>query len=220
MGKDPAFLFYPGDYVGGTMGMSFEEKGAYMDLLMMQFNRGHMTTRMIGQAVGQLWDKVQVKFVQDRDGLWYNERLELEQEKRKSFVSSRNNNLLGKNQYTKQPEKKIGHMEGHTTSHMEDRNEDENEDEKETKKANQKKHKHGQYKHVLLTEDEYQRLSDEWGIEVLLQEIKNMDEGIEMKGYKYKNHNLALRKWNKNGHSKNTETVEEEYQRKYGGLND
>jgi len=88
------------------------------------------------------------------------------------------------------------------------------------KKSKPSKHKHGQYKHVLLTEDEYQRLSDEWGIEVLLHEIKNMDEGIEMKGYKYKNHNLALRKWHKNEHGKNTETVEEEYQRKYGGLND
>ena len=46
MGKDPAFLFYPNDYIGGTMGMTFEEKGAYMDVLMMQFNRGHMTEHM------------------------------------------------------------------------------------------------------------------------------------------------------------------------------
>jgi hypothetical protein len=48
MSKDPAFLFYPNDYIGGTMGMTFEEKGAYMELLMLQFNRGHMTTHMIG----------------------------------------------------------------------------------------------------------------------------------------------------------------------------
>jgi len=26
MSKDPAFLFYPNDYIGGTMGMTFEEK--------------------------------------------------------------------------------------------------------------------------------------------------------------------------------------------------
>ena len=44
MGKDPAFLFYPGDYLSGTMGMTFEEKGAYVELLMMQFNRGHVTS--------------------------------------------------------------------------------------------------------------------------------------------------------------------------------
>jgi len=38
MAKDPAFLFYPNDYIGGTMGMTFEEKGAYIELLMLQFN--------------------------------------------------------------------------------------------------------------------------------------------------------------------------------------
>jgi len=128
LGKDPAFLFYPGDYIGGTMGMTFEEKGAYMDLLMMQFNRGHMTTDMIGQTVGQLWDKIQVKFIQDDKGLWYNERLDLEKSKRKSFVSSRKNNLLGSNQYTKKIKKNIGHTDGHMSNHMEDKNKDINKD--------------------------------------------------------------------------------------------
>lgn len=124
MGKDPAFLFYPNDYIGGTMGMTFEEKGAYMDLLMMQFNRGHMTEHMIGQTVGQLWDNIKDKFIQDEKGLWYNERLELEKEKRKAFTKSRRNNLTGKNQYSK----KTGHKRGHMTEHMENENENENKD--------------------------------------------------------------------------------------------
>ena len=123
MAKDPAFLFYPNDYIGGTMGMTFEEKGAYMELLMMQFNRGHMTSHMIGQTIGQLWDKVQDKFIQDEKGLWYNNRLEEEKNKRKSFTQSRRNNISGNNQYTKKQEKKVGYM----TSHMEDVNEDVNE---------------------------------------------------------------------------------------------
>lgn len=114
MAKDPAFLFYPGDYIGGTMGMTFEEKGAYMELLMLQFNRGHMTKHMIGQTVGQLWDSIKVKFEVDNDGLYYNVRLEEEKEKRKAFTQSRRNNKEGKNQYSNK---------GHTTSHMEDVNE-------------------------------------------------------------------------------------------------
>ena len=125
MAKDPAFLFYPNDYIGGTMGMTFEEKGAYIELLMMQFNRGHMTSHMIGQTVGQLWVKLQDKFVQDENGLWYNVRLELEQKKRKEFTFSRKNNLEGKNQYSKK-EKKEGHTDGHMTSHMENENRNEN----------------------------------------------------------------------------------------------
>lgn len=114
--KDPAFLFYPGDWLGGTIGMTFEEKGAYLELLMVQFNRGHMTDHMCGQVVGQLWDKVKCKFQQDSDGLWFNERLDIEKQRRKRFVESRKNNKEGKNQFDKS---------GHMTSHMENRNRNE-----------------------------------------------------------------------------------------------
>jgi len=116
MAKDPAFLFYPNDYIGGTMGMTFEEKGAYIEILMLQFNRGHMTSHMIGQLVGQLWESIKCKFVQDEEGLWYNIRLDQEKDKRMSFTQSRRNNIKGLNQHT------IGHM----TSHMENENEDVN----------------------------------------------------------------------------------------------
>jgi len=120
MAKDPAFLFYPNDYIGGTMGMTFEEKGAYIELLMLQFNRGHMTSHMVGQTVGQLWDKIKDKFEIDVNGLYYNVRLEQEKENRKSFSNSRRNNLSGKNQYSNKDKKGLGHM----TSHMEDVNKD------------------------------------------------------------------------------------------------
>ncbi|MCK5614185.1 hypothetical protein KAR91_70625 [Candidatus Pacearchaeota archaeon] len=126
MAKDPAFLFYPGDWIGGTMGMTFEEKGAYMEILMMQFNRGHMTSHMIGLVIGQLWDNIKDKFEVDEKGLYYNARLDLEKENRKKFTASRRNNLSGKNQYSK-PIEKSGHM----TSHMEDVNKDEDKDKKE-----------------------------------------------------------------------------------------
>ena len=116
MAKDPAFLFYPNDWIGGTMGMKKEKKGAYMELLMLQFNRGHMNAHMIGQIVGQIWDGIKDKFIQDDEGNWYNDRLEVEKNKRKEFTISRRNNLSGNNQYTKKG--------GHMTTHME--NEDVN----------------------------------------------------------------------------------------------
>lgn len=122
MGKDPAFLFYPNDWIGGTMGMTFEEKGAYMEVLMMQFNRGHMTEHMISQTIGHLWVNIKVKFMQDEEGLWYNDRLDIEKERRKNYVKSRNNNKLGKNKDGKSKSKEDGHM----TSHMENENEDYN----------------------------------------------------------------------------------------------
>lgn len=129
MTKSPAFLFYPGDWLGGTLGMTLEEKGAYMELLILQFNRGHMTSHMIGQVIGQNWVNIKCKFSIDSDGLFYNKRLDIEKEKRKMYVESRNNNRSGENQHTKKIKKqahKTKDIKGHMTSHMENENENEN----------------------------------------------------------------------------------------------
>lgn len=93
--KDPAFLFYPNDYIGGTMGMTFEEKGAYIELLMLQFNVGHMSDKLIHQLVGDIWSNVCHKFKKDDEGLWFNERLEYEQTRRNRYTESRKNNRCG-----------------------------------------------------------------------------------------------------------------------------
>jgi len=119
--KDPAFLFYPNDYIGGTLGMTLEQKGAYIELLMAQFNRGHMTKDMIGQVLGQksdLWIILEDKFKIDSENKYFNERLEIEQNKRKDYTDSRRNNKSGNNQYTKKEVKINGHM----IPHMENRN--------------------------------------------------------------------------------------------------
>lgn len=123
MAKDPAFLFYPGDWLGGTMHLDFECKGAYMELLMMQFQRGHMTIDMIRHVLGHkfdhIWPSVKDKFKTDGNFFW-NERLLVEKEKRIKYTDSRKKNKEGKNQHSK----KLGHM----TSHMENVNENRNTD--------------------------------------------------------------------------------------------
>jgi DNA-binding transcriptional MocR family regulator len=60
------------------------------------------------------------------------------------------------------------------------------------KKENTKR-KYGEYKNVLLTDDEYNRLKNDYNNYEEL--IRFLDEYIEMKGYKAKSHNLAIRKW-------------------------
>jgi hypothetical protein len=57
------------------------------------------------------------------------------------------------------------------------------------------KHKYGEYKHVLLTDVEYEKLCKEYGQDIADKSITYLDEAIEMKGYKYKSHYLAIRKW-------------------------
>lgn len=99
MAKDPAFLFYPGDWLGGTMGYSRHEKGAYIDLLMCQFNNGHMDSHMVLTILGEkdyneLWEnKLKRKFKVDSDGKFYNEKLEYEMVRRKNYTDSRKKNL-------------------------------------------------------------------------------------------------------------------------------
>lgn len=65
----------------------------------------------------------------------------------------------------------------------------------ENKSAKQVKHKYGEYQHILLTDDELDRLKKDFGETDTQKAIKLLDEAIEMKGYKYKSHNLAIRKW-------------------------
>lgn len=108
MAKDPAFLFYPGDWLQGTMGMTFEEKGAYFELLIFQFNNGKFTKASAKQVLSicsaSVFDKVLQKF--DTDGTFFwKQRLTDEIERRKKFSESRKNNAKGLKKPTSSPKK-------------------------------------------------------------------------------------------------------------------
>lgn len=93
--KNPAVLWYPGDYLVGTMGMTWEEKGRYVELLNLQHQKGHLN---IERLMPDCPKEVLAKFVQDEDGLWYNIRMEEEQLKRSKYVASRRSNLTKKSE--------------------------------------------------------------------------------------------------------------------------
>lgn len=57
-----------------------------------------------------------------------------------------------------------------------------------------RKHKYGEYQHVLLTEKEHTHLVELYGSS-LDEHIKILDEYIETSGKSYKNHSLVLQKW-------------------------
>lgn len=57
-----------------------------------------------------------------------------------------------------------------------------------------RKHKYGEYQHVLLTDAEHTHLVELYGSS-LDEHIKILDEYIETSGKNYKNHSLALQKW-------------------------
>lgn len=57
------------------------------------------------------------------------------------------------------------------------------------------KHKHGEFKNVLLTDEELQKLTAEYGDILTLEAITFLDEYIEEKPYKSKSHYLAIKRW-------------------------
>lgn len=63
------------------------------------------------------------------------------------------------------------------------------------KESKEKKNTHGEYMHVRLTDDEFEKLKADYGEADTLEAVKLLDEYIEMKGYKANSHYLALRKW-------------------------
>jgi uncharacterized phage protein (TIGR02220 family) len=103
--KDPAFLFYSNDFLTGTLIMPFDERGKYITLLCYQHQNGRMNEETIRLLVGSISDNLKSKFKQDSNGLFYNERLESEIEKRTKFIESRTNNgkLGGRPKETKKP---------------------------------------------------------------------------------------------------------------------
>lgn len=101
MAKDPAFLFYPGDFNTGTQFFSDEQVGKYVRLLMAQHQHGHLSENQV-LIICKSYDKdVMNKFVKDKDGLWFNERLESEIVKRKEYSVSRSKNRTSKSNISK-----------------------------------------------------------------------------------------------------------------------
>ena len=76
-------------------------------------------------------------------------------------------------------------------------NVNENVNEKESKRKNppSPKHQHGEYRNVLLTDDELNKLKSEFGESRTEEAIRYLDEYIADKSYKSKNHYLAMRRW-------------------------
>lgn len=90
--KDPAFLFYPQDFLVGTMTMTFEDRGKYITILSVMHQQGKLNEETIRFLIGSFSDMLRLKFKQDENGLFFNERLFSEIEKRNNFIESRTNN--------------------------------------------------------------------------------------------------------------------------------
>lgn len=87
--KDPAFLFYPSDFLTGTMLMSDEQVGKYIRIMCLQHQMGHLSKADMIQICGEKDEKIFNKFLVDKQGFYYNKRLEEEVDRRKEYSKSR-----------------------------------------------------------------------------------------------------------------------------------
>lgn len=204
--KDPAFLFYSNDFLSGTILMSDEDVGKYIRLLCLQHQKGHLKEKDMLSICKTFNEDIFSKFKKDEEGNYYNERLEYEANKRKAYSESRRNNRKKKEETETYEEDKKNICETYV-EHVENENENINinknknindnkpasEVETSTASVKASKHKYGEYKNVLLKDEELQSLKVQYQNWEEL--IKYLDEYIEMKGYKAKSHYLCIKKW-------------------------
>lgn len=84
------------------------------------------------------------------------------------------------------------------------------------------RHRYGEYKHVLLTDEQYSKLVNDFSEAVAAEYIRRCDEYCERSGKSYKNYSLTIRNWiqrdneKKGGHNqenKNTSYDLDEWER-------
>ena len=111
MSKDPAFLFYSSDFLTGTMFMDNEQVGKFIRLICAQHQKGRLTEKDMLKICVTHDEDIFSKFTVDGAGLYYNERLEQEVEKRKAYSESRRNNRKKKEDMIDTSLSYVQHME-------------------------------------------------------------------------------------------------------------
>ncbi len=130
--NDPAVLFYTSDFLTGVIDMTMEERGQYITLLCYQHQKGHISIETIRLLVGySVSDKVMQHFKIDKDGNYYNSRMDIEKEKRAVFTESRRINGLKGGRPKKEKNKPLGKptknlVDNHMGNHMGNENDNEN----------------------------------------------------------------------------------------------
>lgn len=195
--KDPAFLFYSGDFLSGTMLMSNEEVGVYIKLLCLQHQQGHLEEAdMLGLGATS---KIFNKFQKDENGKYFNERLETEVAKRKAYSESRRNNRKKKeDNISKTYEEDMKNICNSYVEHMENENENINKNinnRKRDSKGKKEEEKIHFAEFVSMTNADYEKLVSTYGKDFADQCITVLDNYKGSSGKTYKSDYRAILNW-------------------------
>ena len=127
MSKDPAFLFYSSDFLTGTMFLNNEQVGMFVRLLCAQHQKGRLKEKDMLNICKTYDEDVFSMFQKDKNGLYFNARLEEEHNKRKAYSESRRQNRLKKDNPLNNTSKTyVKHMENENENENINRNKNEN----------------------------------------------------------------------------------------------
>ena len=125
--KSPAVLFYTSDFLTGVMFMSNEQVGKYIKLLCMQHQQGHLNEEDFFSICNRNDKKIIEKFLIDKNGNYFNKRMEEETEKRNNYSKSRSLNRQSKpSNIKKKPKKDMKNICKSYDKHMENDNDNDN----------------------------------------------------------------------------------------------
>lgn len=180
MAKDPAFLFYPSDFIIGTAFMNYEQKGKYISLICYQHQLGHLSDEQMISICGAKDEMIFGKFKKDETGLYYNERLDVEKTKRNLFCKSRKLS-------------RTSNVRGTYVERME--NENENSNTTNTTINLNKEEKKQYLEFVYMTQGQHDQLAQKLGITVLNTYVERLNNYIGSQGKRYKSHYHTILSW-------------------------
>jgi uncharacterized protein YdaU (DUF1376 family) len=137
MKKDPAVLFYTSDFLSETFTMTNEQVGMYIRLLCIQHQKEKLTEKDMLSVCPSRDEDVWGKFSLE-NGVYLNQRMSEEAERRKNFTESRRKNIknrYSKSTYVEDMKNTSSSYEEHMNIHMETGTETETRTVTKTKKV-------------------------------------------------------------------------------------
>jgi hypothetical protein len=147
MAKDPAILFYPDLFLTGTRFFSWEQKGKYIELLLLQHQHGGMLEKEDFDEIVGDDRKIRRKFTETDDG-YFNERMMSEMVKRQKKSTNLSANAKIRWAKVKELESKSNAIA--STAHMPSKDRDKDKDKDVSKDYNIEELKN--YLHAELPE--------------------------------------------------------------------
>ena len=151
---------------------------------------------------GKLYEKYKIltsKGIQERYLEAVSRRKKVEVKKAylliKCVTNYKNVDILSENVYTNQKNAYISEQSKVEESKVKESRVKRDEPSGSENSPKPQKHKYGEYKHVLLTDEQYSKLINDYGEKTVKTYIQKVDEYCQQYGRSYNDYNLTIRKW-------------------------